>query len=147
MRRLLLCAVLVVALPFHSALAASSSGSNEIPQLAVLGGRVVDASGGEIAGAQVVVNADRTGGPVGGVTNLQGDFLITVTPGAYVVRITATGFVETTRRIALVEGATTADFTLQVAGIQESVTVDAPRSYDAPAVTSATRTATALRDV
>lgn len=147
MRWPVLCAALVLALPLHSALAASSSRSNEIPEPAILRGRVLDASGGAIVGAQVVVNAERPGGPVVGVTNHQGEFLITVSPGAYVVRITATGFLATTRRVALVAGTTTADFALQVAGVQESVTVDAPRSYDSPALTSATRTATALRDI
>ena len=42
---------------------------------------------------------------------------------------------------------TTADFTLEVAGIQESVSVDATIGYSVPAVSSATKTTTPLRDV
>ena len=42
---------------------------------------------------------------------------------------------------------TTADFTLEVAGVQESVSVDAAIGYSVPAVSSATKTTTPLRDV
>jgi catecholate siderophore receptor len=42
---------------------------------------------------------------------------------------------------------TTADFTLEVAGVQESVSVDAVIGYSVPAVSSATKTTTPLRDV
>ena len=39
------------------------------------------------------------------------------------------------------------EFVLQVAGVREAVTVTAPRGYQVPAITTATRTPTALRDV
>ena len=42
---------------------------------------------------------------------------------------------------------TTADFTLEVAGVQESVSVGAAIGYSVPAVSSATKTTTPLRDV
>ena len=45
------------------------------------------------------------------------------------------------------DGARRRTFTLQVAGIQETVTVGALAGYDVPAVSSATKTTTPLRDV
>ena len=94
------------------------------------------------------MTADRPGAPVSTVTNQQGEFEIAVIPGGYTVLVVANGFVEGARRFTAGQGATVAaDFTLEVAGIQESVSVDATVGYSVPAVSSATKTTTPLRDV
>ena len=87
--------------------------------------------------------------PTSVATDSKGAFEIAAAPGAYVVRVNAEGFVETARRLALVDGAeATADFTLEIAGIHESVAVEgAGTGYAVPVVSSATRTSTPLRDV
>ena len=82
------------------------------------------------------------------MTDQQGGFEIAAIPGGCIVGVSANGFVEASRRITLKEGAAaTVDFTLAVAGIQELVNVDAAIGYSVPAVSSATKTPTPLRDV
>src|SRR6185312_15853742 len=44
-------------------------------------------------------------------------------------------------------GNAAADFVLQIAGVEEAVTVTAPSGYVAPVITTATKTPTPLRDV
>ncbi len=150
MRRWILCAVLCQLLllasavpPFSTSLEAAQS-----PSGAVIRGRVVDPTSGAIVGAQVTVTSERPGAPTATVTNQQGEFELTMLPGSYVVRISASGFIDSSRRITLsAESPQTADFTLQIAGIQESVNVGAAIGYSVPAVSSATKTTTPLRDV
>ena len=151
MRRWMLCAVLCQFVPVGAADAAFPAPFESAQQSAsqtVIRGQVVDPSGGAIVGAQVTVTSDRPGTPTTTVTNQQGQFELTILPGSYVVRISANGFVESSRRMTLTaDSPTTADFTLEIAGIQESVSVDAAIGYAVPAVSSATKTTTPLRDV
>ena len=68
-------------------------------------------------------------------------------PGVYTVRVAAAGFVEVSRSVTVGQSETTVGFTLEIEGIQETVTVGAPIGYSVPAVTSATKTTTPLRDI
>ena len=141
---------LLIQLSVAEASGPASNGAVEAPAAsAVLRGRVVDTSGGAVSGAQVTVVPLRAGVPTSVATDSKGAFEIAAAPGAYVVRVNAEGFVETARRLALVDGAeATADFTLEIAGIHESVAVEgAGTGYAVPVVSSATRTSTPLRDV
>ena len=123
MRRCVSCVVLclLIQLSVAEASGPASNGAAEAPAAsAVLRGRVVDTSGGAVTGAQVTVVPLRTGVPTSVATDSKGAFEIAAAPGAYVVRVDAEGFVETARRIALVDGAeATADFTLEIAGIHD----------------------------
>jgi catecholate siderophore receptor len=111
-------------------------------------GRIVDATGAAIVGAQVTLTPDRPGAAVSAVTNQQGEFRVVVTAGTYTVRVTAIGFAEAVQRVtARPDGMPAMTVTLQVAGIQETVQVDAVAGYNVPTVSSATKTATSLRDV
>jgi catecholate siderophore receptor len=115
---------------------------------AVIRGRVVDPSGGAIVGVQVTVASERPSSSTATVTDQQGEFELAILPGSYLVRISARGFVDVSRRLTLTAGSpTTADFTLDVAGVHESVSVDAAIGYSVPAISSATKTTTPLRDV
>jgi catecholate siderophore receptor len=116
---------------------------------AVLRGRVVDASGGAVSGARVTVTSLRAGAPASVATDQQGDFEIVTAPGSYVVRVSAGGFVDASRRVTLTDGATeTTNFALEIAGVHETVAVEsAALGYSVPAVSSATKTTTPLRDV
>ena len=143
----ILCQFILVA-GADAALASPRETPEQSQAPAVIRGRVVDPSGGAIVGAQVTVTSERPGTPAKTVTNQQGEFELTNLPGAYTVRVNATGFVDTARRLTLAAGEPmTADFTLAIAGVQESVSVDATVGYSVPAVSSATKTATPLRDV
>jgi catecholate siderophore receptor len=131
-----------------ASIAPADEGSQQSASQAVVRGRVLDASGAAIAGAHVTVTSDRSGAPASAVTNQRGEFEMPLIPGGYTVRVSANGFVEASRRVTLTQGtATSAEFTLVVAGIQEAVSVDAAIGYSVPAVSSATKTTTPLRDV
>ena len=151
MRRWVLCAVLcqfVSVGPVDGALPAFAESAEQSASQAIMRGRVVDSTGGAIVGAQVTATSGRPGTPTSTVTNQQGQFELTVLPGSYVVRISANGFVDSSRRLTLtVDSPTAVDVTLEVAAIQETVSVDATIGYSVPAVSSATRTTTPLRDV
>ena len=152
MRSLLSCVVLclLTQLTVAEAGAPRATADAEAPAArAVLRGRVVDSSGGAVSGAQVNVISLRAGAPASVATDKQGDFEIATAPGSYVVRVSAGGFVDTSRRVTLTDGATeTTNFTLEIAGVHETVAVEAAGlGYKVPAVTSATKTTTPLRDV
>ncbi len=118
------------------------------PQTGVVRGRVTDASGGAIARARVTVLREGGGTASTATTNEDGEFVLSAPAGNYTVRVSADGFADATQRIAVREaGTTTADLMLQVAGVRESVNVGAAPGYSVPAVTSATRTQTPLREV
>ena len=150
MRRWLSCAVLFLLIPFPAARAASIS-AEDVAQPAsevVVRGRVADPSRGAILGAQVNLVAADSGISVSAVTDARGGFEFFVVPGRYTIRVNANGFVDASRRVVVSDrAAMTADFTLEVAGIHQSVRVAAPIGYAVPAVGSATKTPTPLRDV
>ncbi len=112
-------------------------------------GHVVDRSGGAISGAVVEVVAEHTGTIARAVTDASGGYRLTVPAGGRTIRVTAAGFDEAVRRIAVGASVSVqADFTLQVAGIQETVSVGGEvQTYRVPEVSSATRTPTPLRDI
>ena len=99
-------------------------------------------------GAHVTVTPDRSRTPASAVTNQQGEFEIPVGPGRLHRSRERERFPRRLpSRHAEPGSATAADFTLEVAGIQESVSVGAAIGYSVPAVSSATKTTTPLRDV
>ena len=151
MRRWILCAVLCQLIGVagtHAAPAAPGESAQQSAAQAVIRGRVVDPIGGAIVGAQVTVTSERPGTPATTVTDQQGEFELTNLPGIYTVRVNANGFDDTSRRLTLKAGERmTADFTLAIAGVQETVNVDAVIGYSVPAVSSATKTTTPLGDV
>ena len=151
MRRCMLSVVLCQFVLIAAADAASprtAEGARQSAAQAVIRGRVVDSSGGAIVGAQVTVTSEGPGTPSPTVTDQQGEFALTILPGNYVVRISASGFADSSRRLTLTaDSPTNSEFTLAVAGVHESVSVDSAIGYSAPAVSSATRTTTPLRDV
>lgn len=151
MRRGLSCFVLCLSMLATAADVAQTAVlevAQEAPSQAVVRGRIVDPSGAAIVGAQVTVTSDRPGTPATTVTDQEGRFEVMLLPGGYAVRVSANGFVEASRRVTLVAGSpVTADITLEIEGIREVVSVDAAIGYSVPAVSSATKTTTPLRDV
>jgi catecholate siderophore receptor len=118
----------------------------------VLHGTVVDTSGGAIVGARIATVTELgTAGPTV-TTDGNGAFELTLVAGRYTVLVTSDGFTDTAQTVAARRGATESiEVTLHVAGLEETVSVTAPRApagYQAPPlVSSATKTATPLRDV
>ena len=151
MRRWVSCGVLCLSISFPVAGAGPITAvvdAFQQPAQAIVRGRVLDSTRAAVVGAHVTVTPDRLGGPASATTNQQGEFEVPLTPGGYTVRVSAPGFVEVSRRVTLSQGSTVvADFTLDVAGIREAVSVDAAIGYSVPALSSATKTMTPLRDV
>ena len=138
-------AAVLVALMFVPRLLVAQSGA---PQL-VLSGHVVDMTHAPVMGASVtIVGDDRPSAPVVVVTDQSGTFTAPLAPGRYQVRVMVEGFRESVQDVTLRDGSTqTREFVLDVEGFKDSVTVNAPAGYTVPAISSATKTPTPLRDV
>lgn len=146
MHRALFCVALMFVHPIASAYAGALA-SQAQPSETAIRGRVVDPSGGAVAGAQVTITSDRFAAPLSSVTDDGGEFEMAAAPGSYTVKVDSDGFIQATQQITLTPGSRPLEFTLQIAGVHEHVIVDAAIGYQVPAVTSATKTATPLRDV
>ena len=140
MRRVLCLAVFILA---GSVAAAAQSAAEQF----TVTGTVLDSSRAPVAGARVSLAAARTRIAANGLTDERGQFALRVEPGRYVLRIESAGFVETSKAVEVSSHAAAGEFVLQVAGIRETLTVEAPIGYQVPAITSATKTTTPLRDV
>ena len=110
--------------------------------------QVLDSTRAPIAGARVTATPSGQGAPLSGVTDARGEFRLSLAPQAYTITIESDGFLLASHPV---DGARPGDaprqFVLQVAGFAETVNVDAAGGYKVPAITSATRTSTPLRDV
>jgi hypothetical protein len=88
-----------------------------------LKGRVLDQMRAAIAGARITVV--RGGQPAASIlSDGNGEFLLPLDPGAYVVTVSSDGFADATRTVTLGRSSDeTADFILQVAGFTDAVNV------------------------
>ncbi|HKB10833.1 MAG TPA: TonB-dependent siderophore receptor [Vicinamibacterales bacterium] len=110
-----------------------------------LSGRVVDAMGAPLAGANIAAVC-AAAPPRTAATNPRGEFTLILPPGHCTVTVAFEGFAS---RVIVIDaadgGRESRDVMLQIAGVQEAVSVSAAMSpLD---VTAATKTATPLRDV
>ncbi len=113
-----------------------------------LQGKVHDATRAPVAGAQVTAVDDSSGATVSTVADAQGEFTLWLDPGRYALTVIANGFSELSEILNASAGGTEArELVLQIAGIRETVTVNAAPGYQVPVITSATKTLTPLRDV
>jgi catecholate siderophore receptor len=114
-----------------------------------LRGRVLDPHGATVAGAQVTAEAKGRAAVYSATTDQNGEFLLAVAPGEYVVKVIAGGFSEASQTVNVSQdGGTSLEVKLQVAGVDGSVTVfSASGGYQTDVIGSATKTLTVLRDV
>ena len=114
-----------------------------------LRGKVVDPNGAAVPGALVTAEAKGRPSVYSATTDQNGEFVLAVGPGDYVVKVSAKGFSEASQAVTLSqEGGASLEVTLQVAGVDGTVTVfTAGGGYQTDVVSSATKTATVLRDV
>ena len=135
--------------PFHVAQSAAFEPSAilvEQAARATVRGRVVDPTGAAIPGVPVIATAERPGTPVTTVTDQRGEFELALVPGVHALHVVMAGFTEVAQRIELSPASESRfNFTLQIAGLQEAVSVSAT-AYT-PSVSSATKTNTPLRDL
>ena len=142
MRCALVRLALVLSIFLPSAASARPSG-----EFVTLHGVVLDPSRAPIAGARVTAVAEGRP-PSTTTTDQRGEFVIDLAAGDYSLTISARGFVETTRPLnAAASSLTPIEFVLELSTVQESVEVTAQGGYETGWITSATKTATALRDV
>lgn len=153
MCRSLLCVLFWLAVPIPSAVASPDrqlSGASQATTgtvSTVLRGRVMDPTQNPIVGARVIVAHERSR-TFEVTTDDDGTFAVTVLPGSCVVTVTAPAFAAASRRVSAGQPTDPpVEFTLQVEGVRETVDVSAPGHYRVPALTSATRTPTPVRDV
>jgi catecholate siderophore receptor len=117
-------------------------------QTSVFHGRVVDPMKAAVAAARVTVVAPSGGAATTAVSDAEGRFELHLEPGAYLIRINSPGFSEESRRITVqASGTPLAEFVLQIAGVTQSVEVNAHATADTRTVNASTKTATPLRDV
>jgi catecholate siderophore receptor len=114
-----------------------------------LRGRVLDPNGAAVAGALVTAEAKGRTTVYSATTDQNGEFVLAVMPGEYVVKVVASGFSEASQTVNLrQEGSTSLEVKLQISGVDGSVTVySASGGYQTDVVGSATKTLTVLRDV
>jgi len=114
----------------------------------VVTGTVVDPSGAPVPAAVASVSADVGGESASVSTGADGTFVLTLAPGGYTVEVSAAGFSAVSQRVVAAEqGSASLDFVLSLAKLRETVSVESTGDYAVGVVTSATRTATPLRDV
>lgn len=111
-----------------------------------LRGKVLDPNQAPIAGAQITATPDASPSSYSTVSNTFGEFSLLLKPGHYTVHIFANGFEETSKTISIATGATEyLEIGLQIAAPHDTITI-VGTDYLEPAISSATRTLTALRD-
>lgn len=110
-------------------------------------GRIVDETGAGVAGARITAGvADRASATTG--TSGNGDFVLSLPPGQYRLKIAADGFVDVTRDVNIEAGAgSPVVIQLQIRPVTESVTVTDSAGYQAVATSSATRTPTPIINI
>ncbi len=113
-----------------------------------LQGRVVDRNRAPVAGARVTVEPQQ-GTAVSTVTDQLGEFALALPMGPYTLRIAAARFAEVSQTLIAAPASEdqSREFVLELTEYRETINVEATAGYQAPAVLSATKTLTDLRDV
>jgi catecholate siderophore receptor len=113
---------------------------------AVLKGKILDPNHAAIQGADVWVS--KAGFPSSTVvTDRNGEFLISLAPGEYHVRISAEGFTETTETVSLKVDSKPLEVVLAVGPSSAIVTITDMAAYGVSSINTATKTLTPLRDI
>jgi hypothetical protein len=119
----------VVGLAIAAFLCAGASTASAQDYRARIQGSVTDESRSAIPGAAITLVNDATGVSVTRVTGADGRYLFDfVDPGTYTITAELSGFKKREQRNVRVQqrGDVTADLTLSVGGVEETVTVEAP---------------------
>ncbi|HKE84612.1 MAG TPA: TonB-dependent siderophore receptor [Vicinamibacterales bacterium] len=148
--RTLFSALLVVIVLAPAVWAADPEPAQSAARMVSIEGRILDPMQMGIAGARVTATSVDRGAEVATTTSDQtGAFTIAVPVGRYTVKASAPGFVDASLPVTADGTSSTSAtrFVLQIAGFQEKVKVTAPGGYQVPAIASATKTMTPLRDV
>jgi catecholate siderophore receptor len=112
-----------------------------------LKGRVLDPNRAAVAGAQITAQT-RGRAVSSAVSDDKGEFLLTLEPGEYTLRVTSEGFTDAFQTIDPKQlGADSLEIVLQVAASSATVTITDGAGYLTEAIGSATKTLTPVRDI
>ncbi|HSE32295.1 MAG TPA: TonB-dependent siderophore receptor [Pyrinomonadaceae bacterium] len=134
-----------LAVTFSSIILLVFSVTAQAPQR-VLRGRVFDQNRAAIPGASVSVRGPRIR-PLAITTSQLGEYSFTLPPGEYQLTASADGFADLSQVVKLADASTEQDLVLQVFASGAFVTITDTAGYAVPAITSATRAPTLLRDI
>ena len=112
----------------------------------VLKGKVFDPNHDAIQGADVWISKAGLHSSTA-VTDRNGEFSVALTPGEYLVRISAEGFAETTETVKLQSNNKPLEVLLAVGPSNAIVTITDMAAYGVNSTNSATKTLTLLRDI
>src|SRR5215470_4520146 len=109
----------------------------------LLRGKALDPTGAPIAGARITVVPEGRATGLSMVSDQSGEFSLPLEPGAYTIKVTAQGFLEAARTVSVKDtGSEFLEVTLQIAAQRDTVVVTDTNIYQAPLITSGTRTLT-----
>jgi catecholate siderophore receptor len=112
-----------------------------------LHGKVLDASRSPLPGVRITAVPEPSGLAASTVSDRAGEFTLLLEPGRYTIKISADGFIDLVHQIDVAgDSGERREFVLQIAGLQESVSVSAAAD-GATLVSSGTRITTRLRDL
>jgi catecholate siderophore receptor len=133
----LLCAAVLITSAF-----AQAPTSKKMP----LRGKVIDPNRAAVAGADI--SAFGSGLPSSSaVSDRNGEFILTLEPGEYNVRVLADGFSEATETVNPITLQSSQPLEIVLSVAPSSATVTITDAYGVSAVNTATKTLTALRDI
>jgi catecholate siderophore receptor len=111
-------------------------------------GKVMDPNKAAVMGALIVAQGEGSSVPTTATTNQRGEFSFTAKPGSYDLTATAEGFAIWARTLNVKLNTTAPlEVVLEVADASASVTITDTTGYLTQAVSSATKSATPLRDI
>jgi catecholate siderophore receptor len=116
------------------------------PQKILLQGRVLDPNRAAIPGADVLINTAGAASS-SAVTNQNGEFSVLLAPGEYEIRAIADGFAEISEHVNVTNLKKPVELVLAVGPSSATVTITDMAAYGVNAVSTATKTLTALRDI
>jgi catecholate siderophore receptor len=116
---------------------------------AILNGQIFDPAHETVSRAKITVTSESRGAETATASDQNGEFSLSLTPGHYTILIAAQGFSELAEELDVApEGSSlNRTFTLQVAPVRQMVTVTEAQADQVSTISTATKTATLLRDI
>ena len=111
-------------------------------------GQILDRNQAVVVGADVTATRTTDKASVVVTSNNDGEFTFTLTPGDYILEVSASGFISMQRKLRVSpDSQEDIVINLEIASASATVTVTDGGEYLATPITSATKTFTALRDI
>ena len=120
----------------------------QISAQSAIRGRVIDPNRAAVVGASVVAESKGRATRLSATTDERGEFSIPLPSGEYILTVIGSGFSEAAQTVLVNQnGSPSLEVILQLSGVASSVTVLGTGEYQTDTIGTATKTATALRDI